>query len=301
MANNSDLGCDGPSPDFVPDENTETVDETVDLNPMVFLSKLQKVQEHFGRQMLDVQFMLGRMETRAIRAETALADSEKTLVGKMTEVEKIAEKAAKKNPTLVGIKRSVTIATGPEKVNIPTNLPSRNNIVDDERSLTKKVGNKKSVTIATGQSKVYIPTHLPSRNNSDNGTERNLTVVGNKKSVTIAVGPDEVFIPTLSTSRNNSVDGNKVSTPTLSASWNANIGDRRKSALHTTESVNRPSGLSVSNWTATPTGNNTLSVSGASLQLCSESCIPTVQIQSGKGRRSNCFIGSRVSEAEESF
>ena len=47
MANNSDLGCDGPSPDFVPDENTETVDETVDLNPMVFLSKLQKVQEHF--------------------------------------------------------------------------------------------------------------------------------------------------------------------------------------------------------------------------------------------------------------
>ena len=52
MANNGDLGFDGPSPDYVPDENadqTETVGEAGDLDPMVFLSKLEKVQEHFDQ------------------------------------------------------------------------------------------------------------------------------------------------------------------------------------------------------------------------------------------------------------
>ena len=51
MANNGDVGFDGPSPDYVPDENealTETVGENVkeDLDPMVFLAKLKKVQDH---------------------------------------------------------------------------------------------------------------------------------------------------------------------------------------------------------------------------------------------------------------
>ena len=99
MANNSDLGCNCPCPDSGPDKNTETVGTTGDLNPMVYLSKLKNVQEHFGRQMLDVQFMLGRMETRAIRAETALLDAEKTIkkiVGTKADMEKIAEKTAKK-------------------------------------------------------------------------------------------------------------------------------------------------------------------------------------------------------------
>ena len=174
IMDNDVLGCNCPCPDSGPDKNTETVGTTGDLNPMVYLSKLKKVQEHFGRQMLDVQFMLGRMETRAIRAETALADSENTLVGKMTEVEKIAEKAAKKNLTLVGIKKSVTIATGPDKVYIPTHLPSRNNSVDGERNLTV-VGITKSVTIATGPDNVYIPTQLPSRNNDcDSGRSSTL-------------------------------------------------------------------------------------------------------------------------------
>ena len=137
MANNSDLGCNCPCPDSGPDKNTETVSTTGDLNPMVYLSKLKNVQEHFGRQMLDVQFMLGRMETRAIRAETALFDSEKTIkkiVGTKAEMEKTAEKTAKKNSNEVGRKESVTIATGPDNACVPAQLPSRNNSVVDDRS-----------------------------------------------------------------------------------------------------------------------------------------------------------------------
>ena len=82
MANNGDLGFDGPSPDYVPDENNgdmDTVGVTGDLDPLVFLEKLEKVQEQFDRQMLDVQFVLGRMETRAVKAEEALAKSGKKL------------------------------------------------------------------------------------------------------------------------------------------------------------------------------------------------------------------------------
>ena len=223
MANNGDLGFDGPSPDYVPDENTdlaETVGATGDLDPMVFLSKLEKVQENFDRQLMDVRFMLGQMETRAVRAETALDTSERTienmvgfnssLVEKIEKSEKAAEKAAKKpvNPGVVGKKKSVTIATGPDTVSSPKPSPSRN----------------------------------------------------------------------------DSVDGG------------------RGSALDAARSLNRSTGASASGLTSSPIGNNSLNVSGASLNFCNESSPPTVVPPvKPSARRSSCFIGSRTSEAEEAL
>ena len=85
MADNDDMGFDGPSPDYVPDVNTNiietlgTVDVDVELTPLGFLNKLEKVQEQFDRQISDVRFMLGQMETRAMNAEAALLTSEKTI------------------------------------------------------------------------------------------------------------------------------------------------------------------------------------------------------------------------------
>ena len=100
------MGFDGPSPDYVPDVNTDLVEAPgtveVDLTPLGFLTKLEKVQEQFDRQIADVRFMLGQMETRAVNAETALQSSEKTieslvgfnasLVDKVTDAEKAAKK-----------------------------------------------------------------------------------------------------------------------------------------------------------------------------------------------------------------
>ena len=83
MANNDDMGFDGPSPDYVPDVNTDiietlgTVDVDVELSPLGFLNKLEKVQEQFDRQISDVRYMLGQMETRAVNAEEGLKTSKK--------------------------------------------------------------------------------------------------------------------------------------------------------------------------------------------------------------------------------
>ena len=144
MANNVNGGYDGPSPDYIPDENVviaENVGEKAkeDLDPMVFLEKLQKVQDHFDRQMESVQQMLGKMETRALNAETALAHSERSieslvgfntsLVDRVTSAEKAVEAAANKkaNPAVVGKKKSVAIATGPDtvtsQIDSPTHVP----------------------------------------------------------------------------------------------------------------------------------------------------------------------------------
>ena len=58
-----------------------------------------------------------------------------SLVLKMTSVEKAAEKAAKKpvNPGVVGKKKSVMIAIGPDKVSSPTPSPRRNDNSDRGR------------------------------------------------------------------------------------------------------------------------------------------------------------------------
>ena len=151
------MGFDGPSPDYVPDVNTDivtdivetlgTVDVDVDLTPLGFLTKLEKVQEQFDRQISDVRYMLGQMETRAINAEDALKASERTienlvgfnssLVDKVTNAGKAAEKAAKKpiNPGVTTRKRSVTIAVGPDTVSSPKPSPRRSDNADGGRSL----------------------------------------------------------------------------------------------------------------------------------------------------------------------
>ena len=81
MSDNDQMGFDGPSPDYVPDGNTDPAEApgtvAVDLTPLGFLTKLSEVQEQFDRQIADVRYMLGQMETRAISAEKALANSEK--------------------------------------------------------------------------------------------------------------------------------------------------------------------------------------------------------------------------------
>ena len=102
MSDNENVGFDGPSPDYVPDVNVDPAEPSgmvaVDITPLGFLTKLPEVQEQFDRQISDVRYMLGQMETRAVSAEKALANSEKTieslvgfnasLVEKVTTVEK---------------------------------------------------------------------------------------------------------------------------------------------------------------------------------------------------------------------
>ena len=209
MANNVNGGYDGPSPDYVPDENVviaENVGENAneDLDPMVFLEKLQKVQDHFDRQMECVQQMLTKMETRALNAETALAHSERSieslvgfntsLVDRVTSAEKAVEAGKKKvDPAVVGKKKSVTIATGPDTVSSqtvsPTHVPRRNNDSDGGKSSAVNLarGLNKTPGISTPDG-LYSPIGRNSLDISDSslnfcGESSPPNVVGIKKPV----------------------------------------------------------------------------------------------------------------------
>ena len=179
---NNDGDYSGPDPDHVPDENE--VVGTKDLDPLVFLEKLRLVQEHFEKQLSQVQSMVGKMETRALKAEAALKKSERaienmvgfntSLVNQVAENERAVEKATKRsvNPAVVGKKKSVSIAIGPDIVSSPTPTPRRTNDADGGRgSALKAAGalNKLNPTPSVGLN--YSPildnslnTTLPSLN-----------------------------------------------------------------------------------------------------------------------------------------